>query len=126
GHRKDGSSWNIGVRHPRKSDLLALLPLDSGCIVTSGDYERFWMHDSTRIHHIFNPETGYPCPENQSLTVWSMNPVEADILSTGLFCFKKDYILSFIQARPRLECIIVDNKGAVAISDGWKEKVEVE
>ncbi|MBD3345447.1 MAG: hypothetical protein GF401_10335 [Chitinivibrionales bacterium] len=125
GERSDGSEWRIGVRHPRESELLVVFPLDSGCVVTSGDYERVWFHEGRRIHHIFNPHTGYPCSTIQSLTVWSMDPVEADIVSTGLFCYDKDFILSFIETRPRFECIIVDSGGEITVSDGWKRVVEL-
>lgn len=121
GSRADGEPWRIGIQHPRASDrLLATLALDSGAIVTSGDYERFWIQDSVRYHHIFNSKTGRSCRANQSLTVWATEPVRADILSTGLFCLPAPQILEFVNTRDGLECAVVDSSGSVHISSGWK------
>jgi thiamine biosynthesis lipoprotein len=124
GRRYDGAKWRIGIQHPRDRErLLAKLKIGGGSVVTSGDYERFWIEDGIRYHHIFNAATGKCCRANQSLTVWAPNPVEADILSTGLFCEKYQNILAFIEKRPRLECVVVDSGGQVHISKGWKDKV---
>ncbi|MBD3418887.1 MAG: hypothetical protein GF398_02095 [Chitinivibrionales bacterium] len=124
GARQDGNAWKIGIRHPRSNEqLLAAVRLDSGCVVTSGDYERYWINDGTRYHHIMDPATGYPCTGNQSLTLYGEDPVETDILSTGLFCMQADAILDFVNRRPRLKCIIVDSSGQVYTSTRWQEHV---
>jgi thiamine biosynthesis lipoprotein len=126
GRRRDGMPWKIGIQHPRDPDrLLASFSLDSGSVVTSGDYERFWIHDGVRYHHIFNPFTGRSCTGNQSVTIWSMDPVEADILSTGLFCRTAADIISFVEARPRLECLVVDSSGNTFVSSGWQGKIRL-
>jgi thiamine biosynthesis lipoprotein len=125
GRRQDGTPWIIAIRHPRRSDaFLATMRMDSGCIVTSGDYERYWFTpDSQRVHHIFSPATGRSCTGNQSLTIWAMDPVEADVMSTGLFCRSADSIVAFVEKRPRLECAVVDSAGAVLASRGWKDRI---
>ena len=54
-----GRSWMIGIQHPRDPTGLALrLPLANSAISTSGDYERFYIEDGERVHHIINPATG--------------------------------------------------------------------
>ncbi len=126
GKRPDGNSWKVAIKHPRKSTkLLGAFRLDSGSVVTSGDYERFWTRDGKRYHHIFNTKTGYCCTRNQSLTVWGMDPITVDVLSTGLFGLPKDSIFAFIENRPSLECALVDSSGSVFISEGWRGKVEI-
>ncbi|MBN1128541.1 MAG: FAD:protein FMN transferase [Chitinispirillaceae bacterium] len=125
GKKPDGKSWHIGVQHPRKKGtLLAAIVLDSGCIVTSGDYERFYFDGTTRYHHLFNSRTGRPGTNNQSLTVWAMDPFEADVLSTGLFCLPAASIVEFINKRPRFHCIVVDSSGGAIASDGLKKRIE--
>jgi thiamine biosynthesis lipoprotein len=127
GTRPDGKSWRIGIQHPRDdSKPLGVFPLDSGSVVTSGDYERYWIKDGKRFHHIFNPKTGYSCTKNQSLTVWGMDPIIVDVLSTGLFGRPRDDIHAFINARPNLECIVVDSLGDITVSSGWVGKVKFE
>lgn len=60
--RKPSGAWNIGIKNPRVlSSLAALVELDTGlAISTSGDYERFFLKDGVRYHHIFDPATGRP------------------------------------------------------------------
>lgn len=126
GSRIDGGAWKIGIQHPRDPQKkIAVLELDSGSIVTSGDYERYYIIDGKRYHHIFNPKTGYSCSKNQSLTIWCMDPVRADVLSTGLFCLSKDSISAFVEERPLLECVVVDSSGEIFVSGGWKNSVKL-
>jgi thiamine biosynthesis lipoprotein len=124
GRREDGQPWKIAIKHPRNPDaFLATLVLDSGSVVTSGDYEHYYIRDGKRYHHIFNPKTGYCCTQNQSVTFWGMNMADIDLTSTGLFCLPADEIVSYVEARPWLECVVVDNLGGVHISRGWKNRV---
>lgn len=80
--------WRIGIRHPRdKSEVIAPLELEGDvAVVTSGDYERFYIHEGIRYHHILNPETGTPAAKAQSATVITHgNAMLADAWSTALF-----------------------------------------
>lgn len=118
GRKQNKTPWRVGVQHPRnRSELITALHLESGALVTSGDYERYRLIDNHRYHHIFNPHTGHPCHTNQSLTIWTLNPIRADILSTGLFCWPTDKILEFVIARDDLECLIVDSSGTIHTSN---------
>jgi len=125
GRRPDGAPWRVGVRHPRRPDeLIDAISVTSGAVFTSGDYERFReADDGRRYHHIFDPSTGFPCGNNQSLTIRTTirtyDPARADILSTGLFCRKPEDILSFVENRSDLECLVVDSAGKIFKSCGW-------
>ena len=60
GAKPDGSTWRVGVQHPRDSaKLIAVVELENKTIVTSGDYERYFIDNGIRYHHIINPHTGY-------------------------------------------------------------------
>jgi thiamine biosynthesis lipoprotein len=54
-------------------------------IFTSGDYERFFDVDGTRLHHILDPSTGYPVDHTQAVTVISDNGTLADAAATAIF-----------------------------------------
>lgn len=82
--RKTTGPWNIGIKNPRATGTLAaLVELDSGlAISTSGDYERFFIKDGIRYHHLFDPATGAPsrngvvsasllCPTSAVCDRWS-------------------------------------------------------
>jgi thiamine biosynthesis lipoprotein len=127
GRRPDGRPWRVGIQHPRIADgLLGTMPLESGSVVTSGDYERFRIIEGKRYHHLFNSRTGRCCLTNRSVTVQGGDPIEVDVLSTGLFCRSPEEIISYINARPRFECVVVDSTGKVFTSKGWRGEVNEE
>jgi thiamine biosynthesis lipoprotein len=39
---------------------MAKIELNDGGLASSGDYERFFMHEGKRYSHILNPMTGWP------------------------------------------------------------------
>ena len=61
GAHPDGQDWQIGIRHPRKADaLLGEIALNTGALASSGDYERYFIHQGKRYSHLLNPKSGYP------------------------------------------------------------------
>ena len=83
GAQPDGSPWRVGIRHPRRDDaLLASLPVSSGAIATSGDYERFVEVDGVRHCHILDPRTGRSVRSFQSVTVHATSCLVAGSAST--------------------------------------------
>ncbi|MDG5816430.1 FAD:protein FMN transferase [Chitinispirillales bacterium ANBcel5] len=126
GRKKDGTPWVIGIQHPiDRSAMIGRVAIDSGAIVTSGDYERYRVVDGIKYHHIFDPKTGYSCNKNRSVTVWTQRAIDADILSTGLFCMDKAEIKAYVEANSDIECLVVDANGDIYVSEGWKDKVEL-
>ena len=84
--RQDERFWRVGIRHPRETGLLGVIELKSGeAAFTSGDYERFYDYEGTRLHHILDPRTGYPVTHTQAVTVVAANGVTADAAATALF-----------------------------------------
>ena len=76
--------WRVGIRHPR--DLfsnIVVLNIPDMAVATSGDYERYFILDGTRYHHILNPSTGFPATPTISVTVLSPTAFLADALSTA-------------------------------------------
>ncbi|MDH4248056.1 MAG: FAD:protein FMN transferase [Deltaproteobacteria bacterium] len=57
----DERPFTIGIAHPRRHhDTVASLALRAGAVVTSGDYQRYFMRDGMRYHHVLDPRTGRP------------------------------------------------------------------
>ncbi len=53
--------WRVGIRDPRAPQrLLATLEVREGFVASSGDYERFFVRDGRRWHHVLDPRTGEP------------------------------------------------------------------
>jgi FAD:protein FMN transferase len=86
GGRKPGNhDWAIGIRHPRRhEDLVRTLRIADAAVITSGDYEQFFIEDSIRYHHIFDPRTGYPARGIISSTVVCDDPVRGVVYSKAL------------------------------------------
>ena len=81
GNRK----WKVGVKNPRGDGLLRTFSIQNQGIATSGDYEKFFMKDGIRYHHIMNPKTGYPAWGCASVTVIGPDAITADAYSTTIF-----------------------------------------
>lgn len=86
GRKANGRKWVVGIKDPRKNDLItASFEVENTGVLTSGDYERFRIIDSVRYHHIFNPRTGFPSVTSRSATVIYGNCEKGVVLSKILF-----------------------------------------
>ncbi len=114
-----GKSWEIAIRHPRERDrVLAVLPVSNTCVVTSGDYERFFEVDGKRYHHILDPRTGRPSTGCMSATVCAPDAAFADSLATALCVLGPEQGLKLVESLPRVEALLVATDGKVSYSTG--------
>lgn len=119
---KRGKPWIIGIQHPRKKNELALrLPLSDTAISTSGDYQRFFIRDGHRIHHIINPSTGKSATETWSATVTGPDAMTTDALSTTIFVLGAKKGIALIETLENIDAVIIDNNGNVHYSSGLQE-----
>jgi thiamine biosynthesis lipoprotein len=83
GPRPDGQPWRFGIQHPRAPQALtARIEVQEGALATSGDYERFLIHDGRRYCHILDARTGWPVQHWQSISVAAPTCVAAGALTT--------------------------------------------
>ncbi|MDE2473336.1 MAG: FAD:protein FMN transferase [Bradyrhizobium sp.] len=83
GPQPGGLPWMIGIRHPRKSEVLASkVAMSGGALATSGDYERYIEVGSQRYCHLLDPRTDWPARGLSSVTVISDRCLVAGSLST--------------------------------------------
>ncbi len=87
GSKPDGSPWRVGIRHPRQEGLVGAVAVTGQAVVTSGDYERYFIDsEGRRFHHILNSMTGYPANSGLlSVTVVADSAMIADAISTAVF-----------------------------------------
>lgn len=104
GPKRNGDNWGFELDNPNKpvfsdsSDKLDILrttlPLS---LVTSGDYQRYYIDDNNiRQHHIINPKTLFPNQDKRAVIIMHQDSGVADILSTALFVNSIKWGIDFI------------------------------
>ena len=111
--------WMMGIRHPRQQDAVAvMLPLSNTAISTSGDYERFFIEDGKRYHHIISPRTGKSVSSTWSASVIGPDATTTDALSTILFVLGAEEGLRLIETLDGIDADIIDAEGQMHNSTG--------
>ncbi|MHC4217856.1 MAG: FAD:protein FMN transferase [Planctomycetota bacterium] len=112
--------WRVGIRNPRGglADYFARLELTDTSIASSGDYERYFMLDGVRYHHILDPATGRPARGLRGTTVICTDATLADALSTALMVMPLDVGLDLAESLDDVEAVVVDAEGEVHTTSG--------
>jgi len=113
----------ISVRHPRiEGSFLGTFTYGAGGVSTSGDYERCFILNGVRYHHIMNPATGAPARGVVSVTVVAPNATDADAVSTTVFVLGRQKGMEFMRRLPGVDGFIVYESGdslAIDYSPGF-------
>ena len=117
GKKPDGKDWTVAITNPfDKNKAFAVLPVTNEAVVTSGNYEKYVVFNGKRYSHIIDPRTGYPASGITSATVFAPSAELADALATSIFVMGVDVGLDRINQLPKVECIIIDDKGGIHTS----------
>ncbi|HXX65801.1 MAG TPA: FAD:protein FMN transferase [Polyangiaceae bacterium] len=110
GVKPDGSPWQSGIRDPRgpEGDFFAVMPVSDHAFSTAGDYERSYIVDGKRYHHIIDPHTGYPATASRSVTIWAPNAFIADEIDDAVFILGPDRGLALVESLDGVGAVIVD------------------
>ena len=104
GRMPDGERFVFGIQHPRQEGtLLGQLKLEDEAVSTAGDYQRYFMKDGIRYHHILDPQTLQPARASQSVTVVAKEGVIADGLDTGIFVMGPEKGMALIESLDGVE-----------------------
>jgi thiamine biosynthesis lipoprotein len=128
GRKPDGSAWRVGVRDPRgrgPSDYFAMIEIEDHAFSTAGDYERSFVLNGRRYHHIIDPRTGYPATASRSVTIWATDAFTADAIDDAVFILGVEKGLALVEATEGAGAVIVDANNQVHISKRLEKKVEV-
>ncbi|MEW6001749.1 MAG: FAD:protein FMN transferase [Nitrospirota bacterium] len=128
GLKPDGRPWKIGIRDPRgrskEDDIMATLEIKDMAVSTSGDYERYFLLDGKRYHHLLDPKTGYPAGECQSVSVIAGDAAFTDAFSTGVFILGIERGMRLLE-KMGFNAIIVDSQGKIHTTPKIRGKVEI-
>ena len=123
GGKADAASWVVGVENPRPDSgkpYIATVELDSGCIVTSGDYQRYYEVEGQRYCHIIDTDTNMPPQYVSAVSVRAKDSGVADAVSTALFNMDFEAGLSLVEEMEDVEAMWVEKDGQIRCSGGFK------
>ena len=120
GRRGDGRPWRVGVAHPRRAGKTAFalnLPGEAG-VATSGDYERGFVKDGVRYHHVLDATTGRPVHGVASATADARTAFEAGRFTTLAMLLGPEAGFELLERTPAVEGAIITESGEVRATTG--------
>jgi thiamine biosynthesis lipoprotein len=123
GQKSKESLWTIGLQHPRQpQDLLAAFSVKNQAVATSGDYQRYFVKDGVRYHHIFDPATGRPARKMISATLITTEVMEADALATAVFVMGPEAGLAWVDSLDNVEAMVMLADGSIRTSKHFRKQ----
>lgn len=130
----NGNAWKVGIQNPRPDnpdsekpweDIFATLNLKESAVSTAGDYQRFFIKDGKRSHHIIDPATGYPSESGLiSVSVIAPEGYVADGIDTAILILGLEKGMKLLESKG-LDGILVDSEKRVFITKNLKGKIEI-
>ncbi len=129
GEKPDGTLWNVGIKDPRNDDqnaIIGYISVKDTSIVTSGDYQRYFIKDGIRYHHIIDPKTGYPSESDlMSVTIICPSSTMADAYSTAVFIMGREKGTEFLE-KNNIDYILITKSKEVIVSENLKSSFTFE
>lgn len=116
---KGGQPFKAGVRDPRSidpGDYFAVCEIKDHAFSTAGDYERSFIREGRRYHHILDPRTGQPAQGARSVTVFAKDATTADGLDDVVLILGPERGLPLVESYPEAGAVVVDAQNRVHIS----------
>ena len=133
GDKGNGEDWSVAIRDPEKEldSYMGVLHLsETACVSTSGDYEKYFMQDGKKYHHILNPSTGYPAESDlTSVTVVcrqgeKTDGLLSDGLSTACFVLGKEKGMQLLE-QYGAGGIFIDKENQVYVTGDLEDQFEI-
>ena len=114
-----GTPWVVGIQNPDGGDYLHTVYVKNECVVTSGDYQRYFVVDNKPYHHIIDPVTLQPSTYWRSVTIICNDSGLADALSTALFLMPQAEGQAILDQLGGM-AMWVDPNGKISYSPGFE------
>lgn len=115
--------WNVGITDPNdQSAILMTLNVSDYSMVTSGDYQRYYVVDGKKYCHIIDPQTLYPATHCRAVTIVVPDSGLADGLSTAAFILPLEKAKALVQSQGA-EAVFVMNDGTLEYTSGFKSYI---
>lgn len=128
GEKPEGEKWNVAVQDPDAEDGVPMGVLSlkgEHFISTSGDYEKYFVEDGKKYHHILDPATGYPSESGlRSVTIMCDNGLLSDGLSTACFVLGAEKGMELAKEY-QAEAVFITDDNKVIITEGLKDLFQI-
>lgn len=126
GPKLNGDNWKIGIDNPDpESDMayIKAVSVTDKCVVTSGDYQRYYVVDGVKYCHIIDPDTLMPPTYFSSVSIICDHSGLADALSTALFNMPYEDGVALINSIEGAEAIWVLKDGSIKYSEHFEDYI---
>lgn len=128
---RDNQRWVIGLTDPESSSFLPqtfarISILSNTKVMTSGDYQRYYMVDGVRYHHIIDPRTLNPSNTMRAITIVGDDALIGDIWATALFIMTVEEALDVLASLEGFHGLIFDLDGTLHMTEGFAENFLLE
>ena len=123
GRKPDGSRWRLGIQNPFGEGSLGILESEDGAVVTSGNYERYFIgEDGKQYGHIIDPSTGYPAESGlASVSIIAKEGKLCDSLSTAIYVMGLDEATEYWKENGGFEMLLVTDENEIYLTEGIKD-----
>jgi thiamine biosynthesis lipoprotein len=120
GSRGDGRPWSVGVLDPRDRTRcrFSVRPIAGAGIATSGDYERGFVREGVRYHHILDATTGWPARGVCSATVVASTTSRAGRFCTAALLLGPEAGWNLLEKQAGVEGALITEKGEILATSG--------
>ena len=121
GLKPNSEMWVTGITNPDKESdetVKCRIKIGETSVVTSGDYERYFISDGKKYHHIIDPTTLIPANYFASVSIITESSALADALSTALFCMSYEDGLALAEGIGGVDVIWIYKDGTVRYTEG--------
>ena len=122
-----GGTWTVGIENPDQASeqaYVAYLSISDGAVVISGSYQRYYVVDGKRYHHIIDPDTLMPEDRYRSVAVVAEDSGMGDAFSTALFNLDLSAGMALVEQTPGIEAFWVLPDGTTHQSSGFEDFVK--
>ena len=121
-----GHPWRVGIRDPNAPEkLLAVIELTRGWVASSGDYERYFVKNGRRYHHILDPRTGYPTQGLHGVTLVAEEMAQVNGLGAAIMVLGPVPGRELIAQSPGVQGLMVDQDGKLWVSPGLEKRLQM-
>ena len=126
GSHVNGDNWRMGIQNPdlnASNQVIKRVAFSDNCLVTSGDYQRFYVVDDVEYCHIIDPDTLMPADYFKAVSIICNDSGLADALSTALFNMTYEEGLALISSLENAEAMWIFEDGSIKYSEHFEDYI---